>query len=322
MKIKKVIIGLTYGDPAGIGPEILLKTINSWRFKSTPLIVGNPELLSLYKKHFKKRKNKLLLHKFNDKKLNKTIPGKPNKTSALHSYQCLKEATTLAMKKKIRAIFTGPVSKSQISSTGVKFVGQTDEMAKLCGLKSEDVIMIFVSKDFRIALFTRHVPLKSVSSLITKTKLKKYLLLLNYELIKHLHIKKPKIGIVGLNPHASEGGLFGNEEKSIISPVIKELKRDGLNIDGPLSPDATLAGAGRAYLLKKKQKYDIYVSFYHDQALPLFKAVAGKDGVNVTLGLPFLRVSVDHGTAFDIAGKNIADNASVVSSLKFLDSVF
>ncbi len=317
MKTKKVIIGLTYGDPAGIGPEILLKTINSWRFKFTPLIVGNLELLSIYKKH----KNKLFLHECNDKKLNKIISGKPNKISAAHSYQCLKEVTSLALKKKINAMFTGPVSKSQISSTGVKFIGQTDEIAKLCGLKSSDVIMMFLSKDFRIALFTRHVPLKSVSSLITKTKFKKYLLLLNCELKKWLHIEKPKIGILGLNPHSSEGGLFGNEEKSIISPVIKELKRQGLNIYGPLSPDATLADAGRAYLLNKKQKHDVYVSFYHDQALPLFKAIAGRDGVNVTLGLPFLRVSVDHGTAFDIAGKNIADNASVVSALKFLDGV-
>ncbi len=322
MKTKKVIIGLTYGDPAGIGPEILLKTISTWKSKFKPLIIGSVEVLSAYKKLFKKCKNKILLHECGGRKSKKTTLGKPNKISGMHSYDCLKKITSLAINKKVRAIFTGPVSKSSISSAGLKFIGQTDEIAKFCGLKNSDVIMLFVSSDFRIALFSRHVPIKSVSSLITKAKLKSYLFLLNKELKKWLHIKKPRIAVLGLNPHSSEGGLFGNEEKSIIIPVIKELKKYGLTIDGPLSPDATLADAGRVYLSRKKQKYDVYVSFYHDQALPVFKALAGRDGVNVTLGLPFLRVSVDHGTAFDIAGKNIADNASVVSALKFLNSVF
>ena len=131
--------------------------------------------------------------------------------------------------------------------------------------------------------------------------------------------KTPQIAILGLNPHAGENGLIGKEEIKIIKPIIKELNLLGFKLYGPLSPDSTLATAGENYLTGKKQKYDVYVSFYHDQALPMFKAVAGRKGVNISLGLPFLRVSVDHGTAFDIAGRNKASNESLVSAIKLAE---
>jgi len=314
---KKINVGMTYGDPAGIGPEILTSTLNNWQklklSRLTPMVIGSKRVL--------KNVNNNAIFIDNGNNHNKYVPGKPNKISGQHAYECLKQGVLLAKKKKIKALITGPVSKKIISLSTKRFSGQTDAIANLCGLTSNDVIMIFVAKDLRIALFTRHIALNSISQKIQKKKLKSFIILLNAEIKKWFKIKKPKIQILGLNPHAGESGMFGNEEIKFITPVIKELRKKGIAISGPASPDAALAEAGRNYLTSKKQKYDIYVSLYHDQALPMFKAVAGHDGVNVTLGLPFLRVSPDHGTAFDIAGKKTASNSSFISAIKFLESI-
>lgn len=311
-------IGITYGDPAGVGPEIVNKTLKKWKkLKNVKLkIIGSKKFL----KKFQFSKNHSNEIQFAEsKKFNNVnfTPGKLTKNNGKHAYECLKYAVSLALKKEIKALVTGPVSKSVVSLSKKKFKGQTDEIAKLCGINPEDVIMSFMSNDFRIALFTRHVPLKDVSKYISKSTLKKYLLLLNSEIKKWLKIKNPKIAVLGLNPHAGEKGLIGYEEGKIIIPVIKDLTRMGLKLTGPLSPDATLAKAGRNYLQNQRQPYDIYVSFYHDQCLPLFKAVTGLKGLNVTLGLPFIRVSPDHGTGFDIAGKGKADFTGFLSAIKF-----
>lgn len=295
--IKNKFIGLTYGDPSGIGPEILLKTLKKWNFKFKPVVIGSREFLQNGK---------------NDKNKN-----------GWHSYNCLKSATMLAKSKKIAALVTGPVSKETINREvpKTKFLGQTEEIAKLCNVNPSKVIMLFVARDLRIALFTRHLPLKAVSSKVKSQNLKNFIILLNKEIKKWFHIKKPKIAVLGLNPHASEKGMFGNEEERVIAPTINKLSRKGLRVYGPLSPDGTLAKAGQNYLANKKQNYDVYVSLYHDQALPMFKAVCGLKGVNMTLGLPFLRVSTDHGTAFDIAGKNKASNEGFVSAIKLLEQL-
>ena len=293
---KKGYIGLTYGDPAGIGPEILTKVLKTWKYNSTPYVIGEKSYLN-----FK--------------------PGCPSKITGKHAYECLKLSAKLALDKNINSLITGPVSKEMINKANINFSGQTDALAKFCKVNIDEVIMMFVANDLRLALFTRHIPLKGVPSKVTKKNLDKFLIRLNKELKKWFKIKNPKIAVLGLNPHAGEKGLFGKEEEKIITPVINKLKKSGLKLFGPLSPDATLAKAGQDFLSKKKQKYDAYVSFYHDQGLPMFKAVAGLQGVNVTLGLPFLRVSVDHGTAFDIAGKNIASEKSLVSAIELVEKI-
>lgn len=295
--IKNRFIGLTYGDPSGIGPEILLKTLKKWKFKFKPVVIGSRDFLQNSKNY----RNK----------------------AGRHSYNCLTSAVKLAKNKKIVALITGPVSKEAINLTfpKINFSGQTEEIAKLCNINPSKVIMLFVARDLRIALFTRHIPIKTVSSKLKTQKLKEFIFLLNKEIKKWFHIRNPKIGILGLNPHASEKGMFGNEEKKVIIPVIKSLVRKGLKLYGPLSPDGTLAKAGQDYLDKKKQDYDVYISFYHDQSLPMFKAVCGFQGVNMTLGLPFLRVSPDHGTAFDIAGKSKASNEGFVSAVKLVEEL-
>lgn len=293
---KNLKIGITYGDPAGIGPEILKKVLKPWKYNFTPYIIGKKDYLS-----FK--------------------PGYPSKLTGKLSYKYLRESAKLGIDKKIKALITGPVSKEMINKAGVDFSGQTDELARFCKVSPDEVIMLFSANDLRLALFTRHIPLKDVPAKINQKKLCKFLILLNEEFKKWFKIKTPKIAILGLNPHASENSLFGKEEKNIIIPVIKKLNKSGLIISGPLSPDGILAKAGQDFLLKKKQKYDVYVSFYHDQGLPMFKAVAGLNGINITLGLPFLRVSVDHGTAFDIAGKNIASPQGLISAIKFVENI-
>lgn len=290
----KPIVCLTYGEPAGIGPEILSKTLKSWKFKLKPIVFG---------------------------KTSSFVLGKPTKSSGLYAYNSLREAVSFVKKNTKSVLVTGPVSKYTINLAIKDFSGQTDEIAKWCNISPDDVIMLFVANDLRIALFTRHISLKTVPSKITRNSLQNFIFLLNKELKKWFHIKNPKIGILGLNPHASEKGLFGSEEDKIISPVIKRLSKSGLKVYGPLSPDATLAKSGQDFTKKKKQSYDVLVSLYHDQALPMFKAIAGMKGTNVTLGLPFLRVSVDHGTAFDIAGKNKASNESLISAIKLVEKL-
>ena len=315
---RKVIIGLTYGDVSGIGPEILAKVLNNWKYELTPVVIGSKSVL----KKFKLKDNRKIIFYPSAIKDFKFIPGKPSSASGQDSYDSLKEAAKLALNGKINALVTGPVSKETINKAGIKFSGQTEALAKLANVNPKKAIMIFVSRDLRIALFTRHIALKNVYKQIDKTSLEKFILILNGELKKWFKIKNPRIGLLGLNPHAGENGLFGDEEKKVISKIIASLKKRKINIYGPLSPDATLAMAGQDYLLKKKQKYDVYVSLYHDQALPMFKAVAGLDGVNVTFGLPFLRVSVDHGTAFNIAGKNKASEKGLESAIEIVDKLF
>lgn len=321
---KEVFIGLTYGDPAGIGPEILLQTLKSWKFKLKPLIIGFKEILFYGNKKLKKEEFNIDTYSLLSNKRSiflSDICRVPSKFSGLHSYLCLKDAINLAKDKKIKALVTGPVSKQYINEAGIGFIGQTEELARGCEINSNKVIMLFIAEDLRIALFTRHISLKKVSSKVKEKEFINFVLLLNNELKRWFHIKSPRIAVLGLNPHAGENGVIGNEEKKIIIPAIKILKSKGINLSGPFSADAALAIAGQSYLNNKKQNYDVYISFYHDQALPMFKAIAGMDGVNVTLGLPFLRVSVDHGTAFDIAHKNKASNKSMLSAIKFLELV-
>ena len=316
---KGVIIGLTYGDPAGIGPEILSDALLLKKFKFRPLVIG-------LKKYLKKKNYKNVPFVYPQKldlksKQKHILPGHPGLFSAIHSYECLRESVSLALKKKIKAIITGPVSKQHIQLYKPKFIGQTEEIAKFCNLSPSDVIMLFVSNDLRIALYTRHISISRLPKYLTRLKLKKFILLLHKYMKQYFSIKNPKIAILGFNPHAGERGAFGNEEISTIIPVIKDLKKLGVKVFGPFSPDGILAKAGSNYLKNKKQEFDVFISMYHDQCLPMFKAVAGFNGVNVTLGLPFLRVSPDHGTAFDIAGKNKASAESYISSVKILNGL-
>lgn len=299
---RRLEIGITYGDPSGIGPEILIKVLQKWNYNLTPIIFDPQNVL------FKKSK-----HGFK--------PGVISPKAGQYSFKCLENCVKYAKTNKLKAIITGPVSKLAINKSGIKFTGQTEAIADMCKVNKKNVIMLFAQKDFRIALYSRHIPLKEVSKSLNKKDLKNFLVILEKELKEKFKILKPKIAVLGLNPHAGEDGLFGSEEKRIIIPVIKELLKKKMGIYGPFSADAMLAQCAQNYLKSRKQNFDVLVSFYHDQALPVFKGVCGFNGLNITLGLPFLRVSVDHGTAFDIAGKNIADGEGMKSAVKFVNDL-
>ena len=234
-------------------------------------------------------------------------PGIPNKKNSKTQLEILDYAINLVEKKKFDAIVTLPINKKILSTKKEKFIGHTEYIAKRCKIKNE--VMMLATSKLRVALLTTHHSIKEIPSLITKSKLKKSLEVINNDLKTKFKIKDPKIIVTGLNPHSGENGEFGNEEIKIISPVIKELKKKNFYIDGPVPADT-------AFVDKNIKKYDVFLAMYHDQGLAPFKALSFGKGVNITLGLPFVRTSVDHGTAYDIVGTKKIESSSFFEAIK------
>ncbi|MBI5699788.1 4-hydroxythreonine-4-phosphate dehydrogenase PdxA [Candidatus Saganbacteria bacterium] len=267
------------GDPAGIGPEIAAKAAAHPQVLKIcrPLIIGDQK---------------------QDRKRFKL--GQVSKEAGRASIEYVEKAIKLAMAKKVDAIVTGPISKEAIHLAGIKFPGHTELLAARTGAKN--FAMMFISKKLWVILVTTHLPLSRVPRSITKKRV--------LEVIKLAHQAKPgTIGVAGLNPHAGEGGLFGREEIKQIAPAIKAARKLGIKAEGPISPDIIFnrAAAGA---------YGIVVAMYHDQGLIPLKLLSFGRSVNVTVGLPIIRTSVDHGTAFDIAGQNRADPGSMIEAVK------
>lgn len=309
-------IGITIGDPTGIGPEITLKVINSYPGTNTIIVYGNFPIGSKIDNLIKisdiseiqnlPESNLFWIPTFQDYGFK---PGKPSKQSGLSTYNAIKSASEDALKEKIDAIVTGPLSKHFVQLTYPEFIGHTEFFAKQS--LTENFVMSFFSEKINVALLTTHLALKDVSKNLEKNKIINQIRLINNSLKKFFHIKKPELALLGLNPHSGEEGSFGNEEQKIFTPVIKQLNEEGVFIDGPFPADTFFTG--------NFQKYDIIISAYHDQGLIPFKMLSFSKGVNVTLGLPYIRTSVDHGTAFDIAGKNIASEKSMSEALKLAE---
>jgi len=217
------------------------------------------------------------------------------------------KAVTLLKKHKAHGLVTAPVNKSLINKKGIVFKGHTEYLAGLTNTKK--FAMMFCGLNLKITLVTRHIALSNVPKAITREKIKDAIILTDICLKKHFKIKNPKIGVCSLNPHSGENGLLGTEERKIISPLIKDLKSKIPRIQGPISSDAI-------FYMAYTGKLDAVISMYHDQALGPFKMIAFNEGVNVTLGLPFVRTSPDHGTAYDIVGKGIANPGSMKEAIK------
>lgn len=310
-------IAVTLGDTNGIGAEIIIKALNKINLPADKvLIIGNSDVFQFYSE-------KLNL-KFNQKYEILEIPfdiknieiGKDSEYSGEFSYNCLVKACELAKDGKIKSIVTAPVSKNALNMAGYNFSGQTEVLEKFLSDDEHHAEMFFVAKDFRVLLLTRHIPLSEVSKNITKDMIIDKIKRLNNELQNKFNIKSPKIGICALNPHAGENGLIGSEEQEIIIPAINELNKQNINISKPYPADSILKTACQKYLKNESQPYDTYVACYHDQGLIPVKSVAFDYTVNTTIGLPVLRTSPAHGTAFDIAGKNLADELSMVEAIK------
>lgn len=275
---------ITMGDPSGIGPEVTIKALASSKVKGLAdfFVLGGG--------------SKRLPH------------GKQTAEAGRLAIKNIDDALNLLKSGKGDCLVTGPVNKASVRLAGFKdFQGHTEYLAAKTG--SKDFAMMFVGKSLKVTLVTRHVSLKAVPSALSTERIYKTIILTHKSLKELFGIKNPKIGVCGLNPHAGESGAFGNEEANIILPAIQKASCKIKGICGPLPPDVIFYDAVSG-------KFDAVVSLYHDQGLIPFKLLHFKDGVNMTLGLPFIRTSPDHGTAFDIAGKNVADPTSMIEAIR------
>jgi len=279
------VIAVTAGDPAGIGPEIAAKAIRDPRVVAVcrPVIYGPhaPDDLA-------------------------TFPaGRIDARSGHAAYRAILAATVDALDGRVAAIATAPINKESFAEAGLAWKGHTDLLAHLCGVT--DVAMMFWSDRLRVVLATVHVPLAEVPQLLTRERLLD-VIRLTARSLPRFGVAVPRIGVAGLNPHAGEHGLLGREDIDVLSPAIESARASGIDVSGPFPADTLFVRAARG-------EFDVVIAAYHDQGLVPVKLLAFGRAVNVTLGLPIVRTSVDHGTAFDIARKGLADEGSLVEAI-------
>ena len=317
----KPLLGLTIGDLNGIGTELIIKTISDHRLLElfTPVIFASNKVINFYRKavpeiNFNYQSIKEF-NRINHKQINvfncweeevQINPGQLNDIGGKYAVRSLQAAVTALKENKIQGLVTAPIHKKNTESSEFPFTGHTPYLKSIFGVK--DVVMFMVSEKFRVGLVTEHVPLKDVASLITKENILSKLHIIRDSLIKDFGIDKPRIAVLGLNPHAGDEGLIGKEEQDVIKPAIMEAKNNNMLVFGPYSADAFFARY-------QHTKFDAVLAMYHDQGLIPFKSLASGEGVNYTAGLPGIRTSPDHGTAFDIAGKNKADHGSFLAAI-------
>lgn len=320
MTTHKPVIGISCGDINGIGTELIIKTFSDHRVldQCTPVIFASNKLINFYRKsvpdvHFNYQSIKDFT-KVNHKQINIyncweedviINPGQLNETGGKYAVKSLLAAATALKEGHIQGLVTAPIHKKNVQSAEFNFTGHTPFLKEAA--KANDVLMVLYADNLRVALVTEHVPVKSITQFITKENILSKLNLLHQSLRRDFGIDKPRIAVLGLNPHAGDEGLVGNEEEQIVKPALKEAKQNML-VFGPYSADAFFAR--RSYL-----QFDAVLAMYHDQGLIPFKTIAVGEGVNFTAGLPFVRTSPDHGTAFDIAGKNKADITSFITAV-------
>ena len=320
---KKIIL-ISAGDPASIATEITIKAIQSSKINKNiqPIIVTDPQIIKDYNNNFKKNVifNEIKdFHNFTDFKDNyfniipiklseKVVLGKPSVKNANFVKESILKSVKIQMNSIASAIVTNPINKNIMYKSGFKFNGHTEFLASL-SIKKKVPVMMMVSNELKTIPLTIHEPLKKVPSLISKNLIIATIKIAAKDLNSYFGIKKPKIIVTGLNPHAGENGEIGEEEEKIIIPAIKEAKKNkDILLSGPLSSDIAFTSCIR-------KDYDVAICMYHDQALIPFKTLAFDNGINVTLGLDFIRTSPDHGTGFDIAGKNQANPDSLISAI-------
>ena len=316
----KPVIGISTGDLNGIGIELIIKAFSDHRLLEmcTPIIFSSNKVINFYKKsipdaNFNYQSIKDFT-RINHKQVNifncweeeiAITPGQLTETGGIYAVKSLVAAAEALKEKKIQGLVTAPIHKKNTQSPQFNFTGHTPYLKNLFGVP--EVVMLMVADNFRVALLSEHVPVSEAAKYVTRENILSKLTVLNQSLIKDFGIDKPKIAVLGLNPHAGDEGLIGKEEEEIIRPAIKEAKHNML-VMGPYSADAFFAR--RHY-----EKFDAVLAMYHDQGLIPFKSLASGEGVNYTAGLPAIRTSPDHGTAFDIAGKNKADASSFLTAI-------
>lgn len=322
MEPDKIIIGITHGDINGIGYEVILKSLNDSRVAEmfVPVIYGSSKLVGYYKKALDLQSfNPNVINsaeQANTKRINlincvdddiKVEIGQSTPEAGQAALAALKRATEDLKKGTIHALVTAPINKNNIQSDTFNFPGHTEYLEEKFGEKSSSLMML-VSDEIRIAVVTGHVPINKVSERITEELVLKKLAILNESLKKDFTIIRPRIAVLGLNPHAGDGGVIGDEEHQIIEPALRKAEEMGIMCFGPYPADGFF-GAGTY------KKFDAVLAMYHDQGLIPFKSMSMETGVNYTAGLPVIRTSPDHGTAYDLAGQNLASEVSFQHAL-------
>ena len=313
------------GDPAGIGPDLFLSLLNEDFFKfikANVVCIGDQKLFASRAKELGYSLEISTFTDIND--VNEKVgcleimkcpdisSGRLNPTNSEYVIKNLDFGIDACMKSKDLGLVTGPISKENIVEGGYSFSGHTERIMEKTN--SDDVLMLLASERLKVALATTHMPLNKVSESITTNLIINKVKILNQELKSKFNIEKPKISLLGLNPHAGEGGKLGKEEIEIIIPAVKELIASNVDVSMPLSADT-------AFNKNLLDETDAYFAMYHDQGLPVLKALSFGDSINITLGVPIVRTSVDHGVALDIAGKGIANNSSLKNAFYAADNL-
>jgi 4-hydroxythreonine-4-phosphate dehydrogenase len=317
---QKPIIGFSCGDINGIGTEIIIKALSDNRILDfcIPVVFASNKSINFYRKslgdvNFTYTAIKEV-SKANPKQVNvfncweeevAITPGQLNELGGNYAFKSLKAAVEALQNKHIQGLVTAPIHKKNIQSNEFNFSGHTPYLQN--SFQSNDVLMFMVAPNIRVGLVTEHVPVAEVTNHISGQAILSKLRIMNESLIKDFGIDKPKIAVLGLNPHAGDEGLIGKEEETIIKPTIKDARNANILAFGPFSADAFFARG-------QYEKFDGVLAMYHDQGLIPFKSLAIGEGINYTAGLPIVRTSPDHGTAFDIAGKGIADESSILAA--------
>lgn len=315
------LVAITMGDPAGVGPEISLKAAVSAEVSSfaRPLILGSGLVLRYYANLLKisvplrsidspaeYQDGFVNYISVNNLSLADFEIGKVSPLCGRAAYEYLEAGIRMALRGEAYAIATAPLNKEALHRAGLEFAGHTEILAKLTGTK--DYAMMLVAGNLRVMHVSTHVALRGACDMVKKERVYK-IVTLAATAAASLGVRDPRIAVAGLNPHAGEGGLFGDEEIYEIAPAVEKAREQGLSVYGPLPPDTVFLKASRG-------EYDVVVAMYHDQGHIAVKMAGFERGVNVTVGLPIIRTSVDHGTAFDIAGRGIADERSMVEAVK------
>ncbi|MGC1473997.1 MAG: 4-hydroxythreonine-4-phosphate dehydrogenase PdxA [Psychroserpens sp.] len=325
-KDKKIILGISTGDLNGIGSEIIIKTFEDVRMLEfcTPVIFASIKTMSFFKKHFDSAIN---FHGINA--INQVVQGKVNVLNVwkeavqinfgedsvdigVYSVKSLEAATSALMANAIDALVTAPIHKHNIQSDTFKFPGHTNYLAEKLGGKS---LMFMVTPTLKVGLLTDHVPVKDVPQQITNELIHEKINTVYQSLIQDFRISKPKIAVLGINPHAGDNGVIGEEDDNVLRPALIEIKEKGKMVYGPYSADSFFGS-------KNYKNFDAIIASYHDQGLIPFKTIAFGHGVNYTAGLNKVRTSPDHGTAFEIAGKGEADHGSFKEAVFMAIQIF
>jgi len=329
MALPKLVVGITQGDSNGIGYEVIIKSLADERILDsfTPVIYGSSKLMGFYRK---------TLHNIGpmdinvipsaaearQKKINLVNclpdnvyaePGQSTPDSAKAAIKSLEMAVKDLKDGQIDVLVTAPINKRAMNSEGFSSTGHTEYLQQEFGV--DDVTMIMVSSQLKVGVVTGHIPLRDVSKTLTKESILGKLRIMKASLERDFGVNDPKIAVLGLNPHCGDGGLLGDEEQNIILPAVQQALEEGIQAFGPYSPDGYFG-------LGNFSRFDATLAMYHDQGLAPFKAIAFSDGVNFTAGLPIVRTSPDHGTAYEMAGRDEADPRSMMSSIYTAIDIF